>query len=1041
MLGISCLTKNTALQTNLKDLVEYLGYSQVAANKDAGFSSVYNIIRQSGIEVDMNTVGHIYNEVLPKTYKQFSSDEHVNERVLKNYNDAIRRASLLEEKTGEKQIREDSPEDHVVNGILNMFTNAEVADETTKSDMLKLQDALWKGVQRKLNLKEDVKPKTNEQWKDVLNKALGYEQVGVKDVNGKLNGIADLYEAMKKQLAEAGKDLIRKGEYSEVQRWFDMTNDLEASTYSLLFSKGEAKDLLDGIMKESGFGKELANGKTILNWNKLAGGVGDIQDLRNNVDNVLSKNGFSNDVIEGVKNSLENEFNELLARTAEKRLKQLDSRQNSIGRTAEQKSDLKRLSELNNLGIFNGSYEKLLNNILGVPDLQQQDIQDLHNLANAASELYREVDKELGSNIFASRHLQTIQRSIDSIIARNINNKTRTLKVVSNIKAFMDVMLTGLLMRPFTILENLYSGIKEVLVPTVMGKGLNKEDVEIYRKMLSDVAIRGQAFGEEIGNFSPQELYTNTLKWKWKGGTAKEKGNSIIHAIMIPGRIGLMGFDSANKVVITNKVFNNAIYQALTQNGKSKEDATKLMNEALYGENFEKSKERAKEMIEKVNTKLPDKYKIPVNSRTITTFANDLVKHNLNANGALTNEVIEAAYKSSYHVAGYGLGHEANNTVSSAVRGYRTKRKQEEDRLIKEKDWNKVAMHRLKDTYTNGMILRFIGGATNWVYLRAQANLGLGLATGFLGNWNGDIDFADKKTIQASIKDIQGRRNMIARSVVGLSSTAIAYMIGFALYRNEGEDKDKKARLTELQKRKIKLSETRADSGESGKKYQKIKSLNEEIKSIEAENDVMKRIRANWMQSRLFKKMAPDAMLFHYYANTDKNMALAIMDYVQTTTNFGGSFSTSSKMAEASKLYYRGDIEAGNGQVGSILADYLIPTTPTWQAYKDWGKLGDWITGGNPKSDFKKPSNFVEGTLGGGMFEDLGLYNRNPNITTLPGIGGRAYEKFKENGIENMEDLKKHDNWWKMKDKNGDYILDATDRIKAKDAADRYFEQ
>lgn len=1038
MLGISCLTKNTSLVTDLKDLVEYIGYSQVGAGKRADISTVYNVIRESGIEIDLNTVGHIYNEVLPKTYKQFSSDEQVNERVLKNYNDAIRRASLLEEKTGEKQIGTDAPEEHVVNGILNMFTNVESSDQTTQSDMLKMQDALWKDAQRKLKLPDSEKPKTKEGWKEILNKSLGFEKLGITDVNGKLNGIADLYNAMRKQLSTAKDDLNQKADPATMEKWNQMVNGLEAASYSLLFSKGDAKDFLNGIMKEAGYGKELSNGKTIINWNKLAGGIGDIQDLRNNVDNVLSKNGFSKDVIEGVKNSLENEFKDLLARTNENKLNQLLSREKGLDRKpTEQKSDLKRLSELNNIGLFDGTHERLMNHIIGVSDLQQQDIQDLHDLANAASGLYKQIDKELGSNIFASRHLQTIQRSIDSIIARNLNNKTIKLQSVGIMKNFFDVYLTGLLMRPFTILENAYSGIKEVISSVVLGKtGFNREDVKLYRKMLSDVTIRGQAFGEEIGNFSPQELYTNTLKWKPLNSTPTEKFNSGIHALMLPGRIGLMGFDSANKVVITNKIFNNMVYQALTQKGKTKQEAINIIHDSLYGKSFGDAEVKAKDLIEKFNKELPDKYKIPVNSRTITTFANDLVKQNLNANGALTTDVIEAAYKSAYHVAGYGLGHEANQGLSEAVREYRKKRSLEESSLIKDKAWDKLAWHRMKSTIINGMILRFIGGATNWVYLRAQANTPLGLATGFMGNWKGNIDFTDKKSIQSSMTEINNRRQMIARSIVGLTATAAAYTLGFMIFHGEGNDPDKNAKLAELKKKRDKLKSERADSGEAGNKYIKVKELDDEISSTEQDLDVFKRIRKNWEENRFFKKLAPDLMLFHYYANTDKNIGLAILDYGTTALNVGSQYSTSSKLQDVGTLLNRGETDAASGEIASVLGSNL--GVPVWQSYKDWAKLGDWISGGNPKSDFKKPSNFTEGLLGGGMLEDVGAFKRNPAITILPGLGGKAYEKFKEKGIENMNDLKANPDWYKMK-LHGEYILDGAERVKAKEAADKYF--
>lgn len=1042
MLGVSCLIKNTQLRDDLKDLVEYIGYNQISTGKDASLASVYNIVRKAGIEVDLQTIGHVYNEVLPKEYSQFMSDQQVFDYTARSFNDAVKRAALLEEKESkEQQIGEDAPEVYVTNGILNMFYNSEVPDETTESDMLKMQNALWKGIQRKLNLPEKQKPKDNREWKEVLNQALGYEQFGVTDLQGGLNGISDLYNAMRDQLNEAISQVNQQADPATFQRLSDMVNGLEASTYSLLFSRGEASRLLNEMMKEAGFGKTLKNGKTILDWNKLAGDVGSIQDLRENVQRVLEDNGYGPDVIEGVKNSLENEFNELHARVLEKAENELSKREKGLGREPSTKSDLRRLAELNNLGIFESSHDRILFSLLGIGELQQQDMEDLKQLAQAASNLYREIDKNYGSDVFASRQFQAIQRHIDSIIARNINNKTTLLKVLAAIKNFFDIYLTGLLSGPLTILENLWSGVKEMFVPTIMGAGINKQDAQIYWRTLADVTKRGQAFGEEVGSFAPRELYTNTLKWKWKGGTAKEKAESILFIFTIPARIGLLGFDSANKVTITNKTFKNAIFKALTQNGMSKEDAKKFMNEALYGQSFEDAKKQAKEIIEKTNKDLADKFKIPVNNNTITTLANDLVKANLNTNGALTNEVIDAAYKSSYHVAGYGLGHEPNNYFSRQIKGLRNQMRKDEQELAANKDWNGLALHRLKSSFVNNIIIRFAGGAMNWVYLRVQSGLGLGLVTGFLGKWNKDVDFENQKNIQQSIKDIQNARNKIGRALVGISSTALAYMIGYALYGDK-EDKEKEKQIEELKKKRKQVSGTdyRKYKGGAEEKQGQLSDIDLEIRNLEMETSAMKSIKGDWMKSRIFKKVAPDAMLLHYYLDTEKNDILAVSKYIQNTYGVGGQFSGGAKMQEAAALGFKGDTEAAKGQLSSIVGDKF--GVPLWRAGKDWFKLGKWIGGGEVSSDYQAPSTFADGLWGGGMLEDLGFYSRNPPITALPGIGAKAYERFQEKGITNMSDLNKTPEWWNMtyENENGKqvYILNATDRVKAREAAKKY---
>ncbi len=547
--------------------------------------------------------------------------------------------------------------------------------------------------------------------------------------------------------------------------------------------------------------------------------------------------------------------------------------------------------------------------------------------------------------------------------------------------------------------------------------------------MLVDVLQRGQSFGEEVGSFAPRELYSNTLKYKWKDATKKELAESILNVIMTPARIGLLGFDSANKAVITNKVFYNSMYQALVQHGNTPDEATEILSTALNGMNFKRAMVNARKILRNLNNDLPIKSRIPVNTATITRLANDLVKANLNSNGAITNEMIESTLKGSYHVAGYGLGHEPNNFVSQGIKGIRDAMVKREQQFVQDKNWNALAWQRAKNTFVNSVVLKFTGGATNWLYLRAQSGLGLGLATGFLGKWNSDIDFKHKDTIQQSIKDIQGARNMIGRALTGLSVTALGYILYYAL-GGGSDDEKKKRRLAVLaaMKNKDKTTEELAEQ-----------------KQLEKEITAYRKIKSNYEGNRLFKKVAPDIMLLHYYIDTDGDALKGALDYVTKTGGISSDYSISGKISNAMQYAMRGDTEAANGELGSALGSQA--GIPTWRAYKEWYKLGNWIYHGfgGVSSDFKKPSNFAEGLIGGGALEDIGVYRRNSSITILPGVGPKAYEKLKEKGYSNMDDLKKNPLWYEetYTNENGNdvYILDKGARQSAKDGAEKWFKE
>ncbi|MBK7377362.1 MAG: hypothetical protein IPJ02_17960 [Chitinophagaceae bacterium] len=174
------------------------------------------------------------------------------------------------------------------------------------------------------------------------------------------------------------------------------------------------------------------------------------------------------------------------------------------------------------------------------------------------------------------------------------------------------------------------------------------------------------------------------------------------------------------------------------------------------------------------------------------------MKANLNTDGLFTDkekatEIVVSTLKGSYHVAGYGLGHEPNNPLSRMIKNSRDSMVKKEQKIRTENNWNKLAWHKLGTTFLNGFILRFTGGATNWIVLRAQSGLGLGIASGFLGKWmhgpdfSVELDFKNAEAIQRSVKERLGARNQIGRGMAGLTYTLAGY-IAYYLLTAGGDD-------------------------------------------------------------------------------------------------------------------------------------------------------------------------------------------------------------------------------------------------------------
>lgn len=1028
----TCLLFDTPLKEALFDVVEFTAYDRLRSGKGASLAAIYADLRAAGVEVDLPTVGEIYNEVLPRDNALFDSEMEIDDYVGRTYQQTIDRLANLENMVGEQTIDEMAPETAVANFIVKGLSANLQVDERSKSAMKTLQDALQKGVQRQLG-KLNKKARPAMTMEELITEALGWDQIGEMDLNGRLNSMSDIFAAMKNELAKASEQIRDSADPAIVESYNEYIKNLENASYTVLFRTKDALQVRNDAMKKAGFGKTLRNGKTILDWNKMASEIGSVADIRSNVEKVFAELGYAPEVVNRLKDSLEDEFKDMRAEIMDKSQNELLRREKSADRPyTPQKSDLKRLIELYHLGVFNGTHDQLIYDTIGVSDLQQEDLYDIQQLTKVASDLSRRVstptDKGgygLFNDVFASREFQRIQRHIDNIINRNRNNQTRLLKALSWIKNFLDVMLSSLLSMPPTLIQNILSGAQAVMTgirfqfDEYWGKR-TAQAFDIYKAMLKHVGSTGQAYGEEIGSFATQELFVNSLKWKWKDASVVDKAKSLLYAAVTPIRIGLLAFDSANKVALTNKVFFNAIYNSLLERGFTKQASIDFMNVMLYGKSFEDAKVMAKDIIEKNNALLDPKFRSKASQAEIITLANDIVKANLNNEEAIGNDVLEAALKSSYHVAGLGLGHEPNNPLSRGIKNVRDWSKRRQDEYASTKQWDKLAGQKMIDLFVNGFMIRFTGGATNWIVLRLKS-LGFGLLTGGLKMrfGSGKIKWDSPSSLREDIKDREDARNDMARTLVAAAYTGVSYLVGYgvtSIVNTGGEEEDK--RLKQLNAKKNKTDKDR-----------------EEIMRLEQNSSVYQMIKNNISSSKFFRATAPDAMLIHYYINTspDQKVFTGLLNYASRTYAGNEKFSWSGKMVGAVVLNARGDKAGAQGLLASIAGDQF--SIPLWKPYKEYLRLATnpfKAAAGlpmTPAEGYKPPTEWRDGLFGGGVLEELGIYKRNSKITMLTGVGPAAYERFKKKGITNINDLKGE--WWKMKDSDG-RILDADDAFKAR---------
>lgn len=982
MLKIDCLFKNTALINDIKKALRYIAEDRASKDRDASFEAVYNDMRKSGIEIDLSSAAHIYANELPLYDARFTPLADLEKASGKSFESTARNLVLQKPKDTEFEIGKLSPSQAAAKHIVDAFASKLIPDNTTKSIMRQLQEAMIRGSERLLGEKpEGVNEKAPKTTEEIIQAALDIESKGFRDINGHMNGIKKVFDATREEIERYTQEVENGGDEHTKELWNSYIDSFENAAYSLLFSRKEGKQILkEALLKD--FGKDTKSGR-VLDWGKLAGGINDITQLRDNVFNAF-KGKYGEDIADKIANSLSADYKDLRADILVHADKTLAAKESQIDREGTpSKSDLTRLAELYDLGAFSGAHDKLLAHVLGIQESDTKAIDEVKKYAEQLSKL-REV---LQGNDFLAPSLQReVGRSINEIVARNMENKTSLLKSMSTMNKVYQVVNAAMVSGYRNLIENHLSGLAEYLttkanVRSKLGGelgGFHKDDAKNMWDTWRNVAMGGREYGD-----APYQVESTQLRVtdKYNLRTMKDADwsnpktyvKALGSAVMTVPRAGLSGTDGAIKTGLNRLHFLSSMHDALVNTAKyTPQEAVAFINEAMYGEGaLDRAKARAQEVYDATGIKY-------VSRKEINILANELLNENLLQGREVTPEMIKQAMASSFKQAGLGMGHESNNPVSKSIQSLKLYYQRQELNAYHEGNYNRAAVMKGYNTVVNSVMLRFMASQFNWAWLKVEQS-GAGLISG-LYHYHQGKKIESKKLVNLSEKEIAkmaeeyklGRQKMF-RGALGLAANvATTFIVMPALAKALYPDED--------------------DS---------LQKMFDEMED-------------SYLAKALLLKTVPLWGMAQYSYHTMQNKegdaidkALATGgDVSQRLLGFGSSTSPSVRLAEGIKQIKsssKKERTKGWTKVGQVIGN-IIPSAPFYKQGKDVLETVDYFnTGVDPMYNY--PFGFWNGLLGGGVMEDLGLLPDKP-LMSIPYVGKSQLETFRYNGIESISDIK-----------------------------------
>ena len=693
------------------------------------------------------------------------------------------------------------------------------------------------------------------------------------------------------------------------------------------------KQIVKDALIKSGFGRTVTikgQEREILDWKKLAGRAGTVENIQRNVENVLREEGYTQEEIDNSKEEFTKEYIDLRQSIIEKAQNEL-ARRNKSTVSPKQKSAAKRLAELYTFGLFEQNrdeFDNLINSALGV-QFDEKTFKEANKIAEAMENVYNQSFNGVRLNDLTGKSA-----------LENLNDKIRLLTVelskkqgpwyfraVNLLKGYMNFSQTMILNTLKNSTENLSSGAQQKLIDKLfltIGKETTPELVKERRRLMKDIykdmiVNGGIGYGKvenEFVNRRHIDDYVNKLSDK-----------KLVQGIasVLTGKATLNAMDAMFKAGLTEARFTSNLVKILispsNKNRMTKEEAVKFVSEQLTGQTIEDARVTAKDVIDKINKDAGQELIKPTKEQ-INRLANDIVKAALEMNGTITTEQMMAAYNAAYRSAGLSIGHESNNALTSQLRAWAANIESNINRSIKEKEWANATLWLLNSIFINNIVSPFVGGGTNWLVLKLEKT-GLGLFTGLAYEASGkkELDL----TTRTGLDQLERRLFTQSRAKDSYMRGAIGGLTSLLLYAG--------------------------------------------FMGIADEEEYRKWRGKNRWAVKYLDLITPEYLLASIAAK-DKRLP----QYVESSLlGKNEAFSITTKIVKSVNYAVKGDSPKTWGAVGETIGARLNAPLP-WRLVRDGQILYDGIRGEDPYHGNYKPSvGFWSGVLQGGAIEWMGL--------------------------------------------------------------------
>ena len=668
---------------------------------------------------------------------------------------------------------------------------------------------------------------------------------------------------------------------------------------------------------------------------------------------------------------------------------------------AQVQSQMRQLAQYASLGIFDGAHDNLLAQVTGVSPDDVESIQKMKEFADQ----YNRINQSVGGNQFAANQpLHELQLKMDEIISKAITNRSRGLRAVSalrNTVLFQNMAMVG---NYVNAMANITSHLVEQqnhrwTAWRALGSDIanNPEYSKLAKATFRDVTQGGE-IGSTLGaNFNTKENLLNSFSLrgskeaienaKTTPETIKAYAKRAVALATLFQRATLHGIDGFYMTGNRLRIFNEMAIKSLENRevgAMDHDEAVNFLHQALFGEDsLNLARQRVDQMYEDAG--------MYASNDTKQRAVRDMVLMQLTEGGEFTPEQVQMMVRSSYKIAGLGIGHSGvvNNPISKLINGYKQHFTVEQKKAMANNDWSALARSNAMDTLVNNVIFKFASTTMNWGWIKLEQSGG-GLFSGLIyrskykaaerrlmalnpteAHYEAKRDALHNEVIEGQLK----AQKAMVRAVQGLALQALTDVSLHVMANNlyQGDDKE-----TAYDKMMAEWS-----------KHRVVTRL-------------MLRLMPAISMGEYLHSRAKVETLEHNHTPAAAGMQAALEE-VGSLFDYGDRYSTQVEMANTIHSLSEGGKSAKQAESAAALSlgkYFQIPLVhPANEAYQ---AIRWMATGKEPMQHY--PLDLGESFLKGTSLYETRIFHDNPSVETLPGVSEKATQILNEKGIYKMSD-------------------------------------